>query len=37
MIEDKDFIGKIWHQNCGDDLLVIEKSDIKRGTQYSSK
>ena len=37
MIEDKDFIGKIWHQNCGDDLLVIEKSDVKIRGVYAYK
>lgn len=29
MIEDRDLIGKIWKQNCGDSLLVIEKSSIQ--------
>ena len=28
---DNNFIGKIFEQNCGDSLLVLEKSETKRG------
>lgn len=31
MIDDKNFIGHIFPQNCGDDLRVISKSDKKQG------
>ena len=31
MIDDKDFIGHIFPQNCGDDLRIIEKTDLKKG------
>ena len=34
IVEDKDFIGKIWPQNCGDSLLVIEKTDKKYQRNY---
>lgn len=33
-IEQVEFIDKIWHQNCGDDLKIIKKSDKKLG-KYS--
>lgn len=33
-IEKIEFIDKIWHQNCGDDLKILEKSDKKEGTTY---
>ena len=28
------FIGSIWKQNCGDYLKVLEKSNIKSGTNF---
>jgi hypothetical protein len=36
MIEDKDFIGHIFPQKCGDSLLILEKTNIKdkRGHKY---
>ena len=30
MITDKEFINRIWPQNCGDSLKVIEKSNLKK-------
>ena len=34
-IEKVEFIDKIWPQNCGDSLKIIEKSDKKQsGTEY---
>jgi AraC-like DNA-binding protein len=33
-IEQVEFIDKIWPQNCGDSLKIIEKSDIKQGNSY---
>lgn len=32
-----DFIGSIWKQNCGDELKVLEKTNIKRGHSYIYK
>ena len=36
-MEDKDFIGKCWKQNCGDDLFVIEKTNEKKDRKYLYK
>ena len=33
-IEIKEFIDKIWPQNCGDSLKILEKSDIKKNSTY---
>lgn len=29
MVEEEDFINKIWPQNCGDNLKVIKKTSLK--------
>lgn len=28
------FIGSVWKQNCDDELKVLEKTDKKQGTAY---
>jgi hypothetical protein len=33
-IEQVEFVDKIWHQNCGDDLKIICKSNIKSRENY---
>ena len=33
-IEQVEFIDKIWPQNCGDSLKIIEKSNIKKNSTY---
>ena len=33
-IEIEEFVDKIWPQNCGDSLKILEKSDVKKGDTY---
>ena len=34
MVEEEDFINKIWPQNCGDNLKVIKKTSLKKYSTY---
>ena len=36
-IEEEEFINKIWKQNCGDSLRIVEKSDLKQGHNFKWK
>ena len=33
-IEQVEFVDKIWHQNCGDDLRIIKRTNKKKGNEY---